>query len=438
MSEDSAGAPAPGQTGGPGPRPGIFYGWYVVGAVFVTQTVGCGLLFYNLSILLKAFVAEGPFSVGTTSAATAMFFLSSGVTGLGVGWLLDRYDPRFVMTGGSLLAAATLASAGHVSELWQLYLFYILFGMGNAALVVIPGMTIVARWFTRQRSKAIAYASTGLSLGGIVFTPLSASLIENLGLGGAAYWLSFILLIGILPVSWFFLRPSPESMGLAPDGDPPRLRADGSVEPPDGVDYADAIRSRFFILCTTAYVFSMMAQVGTLAHQFRLVSLRAQDDSIAAYAISIMAASSIAGRLVGGSLLQRISSRAYLMGIFCIQAVAFCSFAFAHSNWQLFIVSSLFGATVGNLQMMQPLLIAEAFGLKAYARVLSLAQMITTCANAAGPALLGFLYETTTGGYQTAFLVITVSPILGFLSLWAAGPVSEPLKAHGAAKAETF
>ena len=226
MSENSAGAPAPGDAGSPRARPRIFYGWYIVGAVFVTQTVGCGLLFYNLSILLKAFVAEGPFSVGTTSAATAMFFLSSGVTGLGVGWLLDRYDPRFIMTGGALLAAAVLASAGHVTELWQLYLFYILFGMGNAALVVIPGMTIVARWFNRQRSKAIAYASTGLSLGGIVFTPLSASLIENLGLGHAAYWLSLILLVGILPVSWIFLRPSPESIGEAPDGDPPRRRAD--------------------------------------------------------------------------------------------------------------------------------------------------------------------------------------------------------------------
>ena len=79
--------------------------------------------------------------------------------------------------------------------------------------------------------------------------------------------------------------------------------------------------------------------------------------------------------------------------------------------------------------MMQPLILAEAFGLKAYARVLSLAQMITTSANAAGPALLGFLYVTT-GGYQTAYLTITLSSLFGFMSLYAAGPVKALLDAQ--------
>ena len=192
------------QTRGP-----IFYGWYIVGTVFVIHTVSCGLIFYNLSIFLKAFVAEGGFSVSATSNATAFFFISSGFSGLVVGWLLDRYDPRWIVTSGAFISATVLASAGHVAEMWQLYCFYFLFGIGNAAVAVIPGMTIVARWFTRQRSKAIAYASTGLSLGGIVFTPLSATLIERYGLGEAAYWLGLVLILGVVPISLIMLRKSP-------------------------------------------------------------------------------------------------------------------------------------------------------------------------------------------------------------------------------------
>lgn len=400
----------------------IFYGWYIVGTVFVIHTVSCGLIFYNLSIFLKAFVAEGGFSVSATSNATALFFISSGFAGLAVGWMLDRFDPRWVVTFGAFLSAGVLASAGHVDELWQLYGFYVLFGIGNAAVAVIPGMTIVARWFTRQRSKAIAYASTGLSLGGIIFTPLSATLVERYGLGEAAYWLALILVLGVVPVALIMLRKSPEAIGLSPDGDPPQRQADGSLMPPDGVDFAEALRSRFFILCTAAFVFSMMAQVGSLAHQFRLVATRTGDDHVAALAVSIMAASSIAGRLVGGSLLSRIASKNYLYAIYVLQGISFCAFAFADGMVALFIVSAMFGATVGNMQMMQPLIMAEAFGLKAYARILSVAQMITTCANAAGPALLGFLYATA-GGYQTAYLAITVSSVVGFACLYAAGPV---------------
>lgn len=407
----------------------IFYGWYIVGAVFVIHTVSCGLIFYNLSIFLKAFVAEGGFTVSATSNATALFFISSGFAGLVVGWMLDRFDPRWVVTFGAFLSAGVLASAGHVGELWQLYAFYILFGIGNAAVAVIPGMTIVARWFTRQRSKAIAYASTGLSLGGIVFTPLSATLVERYGLGEAAYWLALILVLGVVPVALVMLRKSPEAIGLSPDGDPPQRQADGSLMPPDGVGFSEAIRSRFFILCTGAFVFSMMAQVGSLAHQFRLVATRTGDDHVAALAVSIMAASSIAGRLVGGSLLSRIASKNYLYAIYVLQGISFCAFAFADGVVALFIVSAMFGATVGNMQMMQPLIMAEAFGLKAYARILSLAQMITTCANAAGPALLGFLYATA-GGYQTAYLAITLSSVLGFVCLYAAGPVRAVLDAQ--------
>jgi MFS family permease len=404
------------------PQGGLFYGWYIVGAVFVIQTVSCGLIFYNLSILLKAFVANNGFSVSATSTATASFFLAGGIAGLGVGWLMDRYDPRIIITFGSCCAALALAGAGHVTALWQLYAFYILFGIGNAAVAVIPGTTLVARWFDRGRSRAIAYASTGLSLGGIVFTPVSVTLIQRLGLTEATYWLALVLVLGVVPVAWVFLRPSPASMGLAPDGDEPRRAADGSIVPPDGIAFDIAIRSRFFILCTLAYVFSMMAQVGSLAHQFRLVATRTGDDHVAALAVSVMAAASVMGRLVGGSVLSRVSSKRYLLGVFMLQGVSFALFAFAEGTTALLIVSAMFGATVGNLQMMQPLIMAEAFGLKAYARILSLAQMITTCANSMGPALLGFLYERG-GGYELAYLVITGSSLLGIAALIAAGPV---------------
>jgi MFS family permease len=173
---------------------------------------------------------------------------------------------------------------------------------------------------------------------------------------------------------------------------------------------------------TTAYVFSMMAQVGSLAHQFRLVAGRSGDDHTAALAVSVMAAASIAGRLVGGTVLSRVSSKRYLQCVFILQATSFFAFAYAEGVMALLIVSVMFGATVGNLQMMQPLMMAEAFGLKAYARILSLAQMITTCANAAGPALIGYAYAQT-GSYHMPYLMIGIASIIGIGCLTAAGPV---------------
>ncbi len=400
----------------------IFYGWYVVAVVFVIMTVSCGLGFYNLSVYLKAFVTHNGFSVEATSTATSIFFLAAGVSGLGVATLIDRFDARWCITGSTLLMAIAIAGAGYVTSLWQLHLFYAIFGVGYSGCALIPGTTIVARWFTRRRAQAIAYASTGLSLGGILFTPLSVQLIESLGLKGASPLMAIILIIGIIPITWLLLRSHPGDMGLTPDGDAPRLAADGSLLPPDGTDFRTAIRSRFFLLFTIAYVFAMMAQVGSLAHQFRLISLRTGSDHWGAIAVSVMAASSITGRLIGGSLLRYVPHKTYVLSLFTLQGIAFVFFATTQGTVALLCVSALFGSTVGNLQMMQPLVLAEAFGLKAYARILSLAQMVTTCANALGPILLGVLYERA-GGYGTAYLAIACLSVLAFIALYFGGPV---------------
>ena len=145
----------------------------------------------------------------------------------------------------------------------------------------------MARWFARQRSVALSYASTGLSLGGILLTPLSAWMIENMGLGGAAPWLALIFILGIVPVAWLLIRPSPQSIGLGPDGDPIARDASGAPLPADGISFENAIRSRFFILMTTAYVFAMMAQVGVIAHQYSLVFVRTDSSGTARLAVAI-------------------------------------------------------------------------------------------------------------------------------------------------------
>ncbi|ABS64708.1 major facilitator superfamily MFS_1 [Parvibaculum lavamentivorans DS-1] len=404
------------------PAPRFFYGWYVVGAVLVIMTVTAGLGFYNLSVYLKAFVVQGGFSVAATSGATACFFIASGISGLGVAALIERYDPRWVITAGAFFSAFATLGAGYVTELWQLYLFYILFGVGYAGAALIPGTTLVARWFARRRSVALSYASTGLSLGGILLTPLSAWAIEHLGLGGAAPWLALVLIVGIVPVAWVLIRPSPQSMGLGPDGDPIARDESGVPLPADGIDFERAIRSRFFIFTTAAYIFAMMAQVGTIAHQYSLIFARSGDSGTARLAVASMAAASIIGRLVGGQALAYMPSRGFVLGLTVVQGAALACYAFAESTPMLIATTIIFGLTVGNLLMMQPLMVAEAFGLKAYGRVYSLTQLFMTAGVATGPAAIGFLY-TWLGGYEVAFLIMAISSLVAFGLIVAAGPV---------------
>ena len=86
----------------------------------------------------------------------------------------------------------------------------------------------------------------------------------------------------------------------------------------------------------------------------------------------------------------------------------------------IFAAIILFGATIGNILMLQPLLIAERFGVLDYPRMFSRAQFITVLGMAGGPLLLGWLYDNA-GGYRTSYIVAGCCSLAGAVVLAAVG-----------------
>ena len=181
------------QSGGSPRR--VFYGWYVVYAIGLVMTTTAGLAFYNMPVLLDAFVVERGFTVSSASNATASFFLAAGFAGLLAGQLTDRFDPRYTIIAGSAIASLALLSIGVLNTPWQLFAFYIVFGFSYGLCGLVPTTTLISRWFERRRALAMSIGSTGLSLGGVVFTPIAVLLIHNLGLQGAAPWIALLFFL---------------------------------------------------------------------------------------------------------------------------------------------------------------------------------------------------------------------------------------------------
>jgi MFS family permease len=395
----------------------IFYGWYVVAAVFVITTTTSGLAFYNLSILLAAFVAERGFPVGLASSATATFFVAGGIGGAIAGRLVDRIDARAVIAVAATIAALALASAGQLSEVWQLYAFHVVFGLCHGASGLVPVTTVVARWFSVRRALAFSIASTGLSFGGILVAPFVALAIERLGLAGAAPWLGVAMFLGIVPVTLLVLRPSPGALGLEPDGAAPA--ESGRSAPPPAVSFTEALRSRYFYAVSIAYLFLLGAQVGAIAHFYRLAAMRV-GVAMAALALSALAGSSTIGRLAGGWIMLKVPSRHFALVLMVLQAVGLALLAVAEDPAQVLIGTVVFGITMGNSLMMHPLLLAERFGTREYGRIYSTSQLLTVIGVAGCPALIGMGYETS-GGYAVPFLAAAGVTLIGLVVLGVFG-----------------
>ena len=397
-----------------------FPGWRVVAACFVILTTSAGLGFYGLAVYLNTFSRELGWEVSSVSLATTIFFLVGGVNGLLVARLIARFDARWVIVGGGVVGALALLLFGAVSEKWHLYVVYVLFSIGWSAAGLIPASTIVTRWFQTRRAYALSIASTGLSVGGIAITPWAKVLLDRQGIEGAAPWLALIWLLGVIPVTVWLLKPDPAAEGWHPDGE--RIVATSQAPIIDGEHYASAVKSRFFVFVTVAYVLTLGSQVGAIQQMVKLVEERT-DKGAATLATTLVAATSVLARLAVGRIVDRVGAMRMSVMLFAGQAASMVWLALAEGKVVLLAGIVTLGLTIGNILMMQPLLIAERFGVRDYPRLFSRTQFYTTLGTAGGPLLLGWLRDSA-GGYRTSYLVAAGCSVVGLLVLRAAGPTT--------------
>lgn len=392
----------------------------MVAGVFITLLLSSGLGFYNASVILEAAKGELNASVAAVSGATAMFFAVSGIAGFVASPLIDRIDVRWFYLVGGLVGAAALASLRWVDSIAELYVFFAFFGIGFSLAGLVPGTTVVARWFHVRRSVALSIATTGLSVGGIAVTPLAARLIDDRDLAGAGPWMALAWLM-VIPLAFVLIRSWPSDVGLQPDGAP---TPPPGIEPASlaGATFLEARGSRFFRLLSFTYALVFLAQVGGLAHLFNLATERV-DKGAAAAALSTMAFASVAGRLAGGVLVTRVPIKMMTSILIVVQAGALTLIAFSSTQLALVLSAAVFGLSVGNLLMLQPLLLAETFGVKEYSRIYSYSQLFGTIGVAGGPFAIGFVHDLA--DYRTAMLLAASINLVALATFTVAGSVTD-------------
>lgn len=382
--------------------------------------VNSGLAFYGLSVYLNAFSKEQDWPLSSISFAITIFFVVGGLFGLFAARLIVRFDVRSVIIAGAFIGGASLAAVGQVTAQWQLYIAYAFFAVGYALCGLVPMTTVVTRWFHQKRSVALSVASTGLSVGGIVITPFAKQLIDDNQLAASTPWLGLAFVVIIVPVTLLLVRPDPVADGFAPDGE--RLAKGATPPAPVGVPYSVATDTRFYRAVTYGYVLALGSQVGGIQQLVKLVEDRT-DESTAQFAITALAATSVVARLVGGRLVSIMPMMRFTVILAGLQTLAMIGLGLSQPTALIFLSIVLFGVTIGNLLMLQPLLIAERFGVLDYPRIFGRSQAITIVGVAGGPLLIGWLFDVF-GSYEVPYLAAAVVSAAGASILSRAGPAT--------------
>ena len=396
-----------------------FPGWWVVSACFTLLTFSSGLGFYGLAVYLQAFSRELGWSVSSISLATTFFFLVGGISGVWIAKFIAKHDVRIMVIGGATLATAALFSMRFVEQRWQLFVVYCFYALGWSASGMGPVTTVVTRWFHVRRASALAVASTGLSMGGIVVTPFIKWILDTQGIRNGSPWLALIWFCGTVPVTLFLFRAFPQPYGWLPDG---ARAAPGEIANITGTPLADAVRSRFFKAMTFGYIFALGAQVGGALQLVKLVEERT-DRSTATLATIALSSMSIISRFVAGRIIPKVDMARFTVGLAALQGLSLASIALNESRIGLLLSIALFGITIGNMVMMQSLLLAERFGVRDYPRIAARSGLISFSGTALGPLLLGWLYDVA-GGYRSAYLAAATCSLIGAALFSLAGSAS--------------
>jgi MFS family permease len=402
-----------------------FYGWYLAVACALLLFVTVGVGYYGLAVFLRPLQEAHGWSNAAVSGATGLYFSVSGITGALVGPTIDRHGPLRLQLVGIVLLAGAVSAVGHVTSLWQLYLVYVVLAVGFGLSSAVAVNALLSRWFVNRRARAMSISFTGVSVGGVVLVPLGTALVEVGGLELATPMLGGIVLALGLPVVLGVLVWEPAEMGLRPDGGaPPPKVARASLA--DDVQLRvwtrqEAVRTTAFWAILVGFVLVLMAQTGFVIHQLSFLEERFGSSSAAALALSITAFGSIVARLVVGVVADNLDKRLLTVGLLVVQGVAVLVVVAVEDVAVTYAMVLVVGFTIGNIYMMQTLLVSELFGMVSFGTVFGLVGVASQTGSGVGPLAVGWL-EDVTGGYGIPFTVTAVATFVAAAAILAARP----------------
>jgi MFS family permease len=384
---------------------GVFFGWRVVGAAFVFALFAWGIGFYGLSVLLHAIHEARGWPISLISAAiTVHYLLSAGL----MAWLDDahrRFGLATTTRAGVVVLALGVFAWGLAAAPWQLFLAAALTARGWSTCSTAGISAMLMPWFRRRRGLALSLALTGASVSGVLFIPLWVALGARLGLEGAAAAVAVACLVVLWPLTGRYLRPTPASLGLLPDGDGAvTAAAAGPTAAVATTPRGQLLRQRRFFTLAGAFALGLFSQVGLIAQLVSLLAPRLGDAG-AASAASLTAGCAIAGRLALGAAIDRLDRRLAAAANFALQ-IGGLLLLMRSGTVPTLLGCVLFGLGVGNLVSLVPLIAEREFAPADLGRAVGLLVAVNQAVFSFAPAIFGALHDLT-GSYAAPLLLAT-------------------------------
>jgi MFS family permease len=326
------------------------------------------------------------------SAALSLSMVGTGVGGLAMGWLADRFGVRLiVMFGAAMVCAGLMLSAG--GQAWQLYVGHGLFIglLGNAAIHA-PLYVYVTRWFEVRRGTALALIASGQYIAGAVWPPIFERAIAAYGWRQSMVGFGLLVVTVVLPLAALFLRPAPEL---------PEPKPGTAVAAGNGTVLGLPPNAAFALLATASFL-CCVPMAMPASHLIAFCGDLGIATATGAAMLSILLVAAFVSRQLWGWVSDRIGGLMTLVVGSLAQATAMLGFLLTQDEAGLFAVSAAFGLGFSGLVPAYVLTIRQLFPAReAHWRIPALL-LSAMSGMAAGSWIAGVIYDRA-GFYAPAF-----------------------------------
>ena len=369
----------------------LFYGWIVVGVGIVVSCIAMGTM-QTLGVFLQPVSEATGWSRTGVSTAALLNWLSMGIGSVLWGALSDRFGTRVVILSGGVLLGAGAVTASRAASLGQFQIFFgVLVGLAAGSFYT-PLIATTTRWFTKNRSLAVALVSAGLSLGSTIMGPLARWLTTSYD------WRTAMLVIGDL--AWLLIIPAALLVREPAASRPGAASAGG-----DGGEFTvgQALRTPQFAAIALTNFACCAAHSGPIFHMVT----HAIDHGIPAMAattvLSVAGLASLSGRIVCGLMADRIGAKRMLLIGLALQAVSVSLYVFTRDLAAFYAVAVMFGFAYGGAMPLYAIIVREYFGARIMGTVFGAVGAVATLGMALGPWTGGWLYDSL-GSYFWLYL----------------------------------
>jgi len=406
----------------------IYYGWVMVAALAVTETVSWGVLYYAFSVFLVPMRSSLGWSEATLTGAYSLGLLVSGFAAPFVGRWIDRRGPRWLMTAGSLLGVALVLAWSQVGSVLVWYLIWAGMGLAMSATLYDPAFTAVTAWFERDRAKAFLLVTIAAGFASTIFLPLSAWLVEAQGWRAALVTLAILLLVLTAVPHALFLRRRPEDLGWRPDGAVRETDANTSrAASIHGAELREALHDPAFWWLAAGFALETFSAVAVGIYLISYLIDRGDSAGFAAFATGLIGAAQVGARILATMVGQRVSQVTLTGFVFSLQALALALLLEWQSNAGVLIAVLLLGMGRGVVTLMRAGLIADFYGRRNFGSINGSLAFILNGARALSPIAVGLAIGAL-GGYRSVFWGLAAISLLAASMMLG---VSRTERAHG-------